>query len=408
MSAVAAALVLQVTIGGSDGGPRPPSGGDAAGAVTDGSWQRVRRPARHPGGFQGLVPVRVGHKVVVVAGVDYDQASVKGVIIDTSTGRSSLAARSRLRWRFGHSAVAAGKKVILWGGCCGTAGRGSRAAGAVYDVGRDRWSALGPGPLGNRHFHTAVWTGEEMIVWGGWAGHLRPTQLRADGAAYNRGADAWRMLAPAPLSPRRSHVAVWTGEEMIVWGGSKPLPRERERLLVDGAAYDPERNEWRRIAATRLLGGRAVLPAGLEPDLDAEWTGEEMTIWSRYGGASYDPESDRWKRIPAPPPEIRQVVGGQTVWSGEELIVWGADGDNGSNVQEGAAFDPSARRWRALPAAPIRGRDRHAAIRAPQGMLVWGGCCRRGTRFYADGAIALTRTGWAAWPPASARHPVNR
>jgi hypothetical protein len=387
MLAVAAVVVIQVTVAGCEGESTPPGGGDAADPVREGSWQRIHAPAREIRGFQELVPVRVGDKVVIVAGVDHHQATVKGLIIDASSGRSSLIAPSRLWWRFGQSAVAAGNDVILWGGCCGPAGRGSRAPGAIYDVGSDRWTKLGPGPLGRRYHHTAVWAGKEMIVWGGWGGPIRPRQLRADGAAYDRRADAWRMIAPAPLSPRRFHVAVWTGDEMIVWGGSKPLPRERERVLVDGAAYDPERDAWRRIAATRLLGGRGIMPAGLEPDLDAEWTGHEMIVWSRYGGASYDPERDRWKRIPAPPPEIRHVAGGQTVWSGGELIVWGDEGDDGSDIQQGAAFDPRARRWRALPAAPIRGRDRHAAISTPQGMLVWGGCCNRGTRFYADGAI---------------------
>jgi hypothetical protein len=111
-----------------------------------------------------------------------------------------------------------------------------------------------------------------------------------------------------------------------------------------------------------------------------------MTIWSRWGAAGYDPQSDRWERIPAPPHEIRDVAGGQTVWNGEELIVWGGTGGDGGDVQQGAAYAPSTGHWRALPDAPIRGRDRHAAVSSPHGILIWGGCCRRGL-YYGNGAI---------------------
>lgn len=392
----AAALVVQATVAGCDGESTMRADDDAAPTASEGSWQRIHGPERRALGFQDLVPVRVGDKVVVVAGVDHDQTTVKGIVFDAGSRGWSPTTPSRVWWRNGQSAVAAGPRVIIWGGCCGPAGRGSRAPGAIYDVPRDRWHPLKRGPIGNRYFHTAVWTGKEMIVWGGFSGSVagigRPQELRADGAAYDPRSDTWRLIAPAPLSPRKDHVAVWTGEEMIVWGGSRPIspPRqEAERLLFDGAAYDPERDEWRRLATTRLLGAPgAILGAGDEPDLAAAWTGDEMMIWSRYGGASYDPASDRWERIAGPPPEIRVMHPNATaVWTGEEMIVWGGTGNTGTDfVTEGAAYDPRAKVWTGLPEAPIAGRDRHAAIWTGRGMLVWGGCCR-GSRYYADGAI---------------------
>ena len=79
----------------------------------------------------------------------------------------------------------------------------------------DRWEDLAIGPersTGN----TAVWTGTEMIVWGGG----RQSQWLGDGARYNLTNDTWTAL-PAAGAPagRWFHVAVWTGKEMIVWGG---------------------------------------------------------------------------------------------------------------------------------------------------------------------------------------------
>ena len=67
-----------------------------------------------------------------------------------------------------------------------------------------------------RIYHSAVWTGSEMIVWGGETLSLRSQHWRKiqsqhrqlDGHQHHQRADA-----------RGRHTAVWTGSEMIVWGG---------------------------------------------------------------------------------------------------------------------------------------------------------------------------------------------
>src|SRR5262249_43442382 len=66
-----------------------------------------------------------------------------------------------------------------------------------------------------REFHTAVWTGSEMIVWGGYNGNALNT-----GGRYNPSTDSWtRTTTTNAPSARSSHTAVWTGSEMIIWGG---------------------------------------------------------------------------------------------------------------------------------------------------------------------------------------------
>ena len=73
-----------------------------------------------------------------------------------------------------------------------------------------------------RYKHTAVWTGSEMIVWGGGRGF---TGLN-NGGRYNPSTDSWTATTTvnAP-SARFVHTAVWTGTEMIVWGAKKMAPR---------------------------------------------------------------------------------------------------------------------------------------------------------------------------------------
>ena len=81
----------------------------------------------------------------------------------------------------------------------------------------DTWTATSTtnAPTG-RDCHTAVWTGSEMIVWGGYDG----SAILNTGGRYNPSTDSWTATSTtnAPAA-RYDHTAVWTGSEMIVWGG---------------------------------------------------------------------------------------------------------------------------------------------------------------------------------------------
>src|SRR5438876_2634167 len=84
----------------------------------------------------------------------------------------------------------------------------------------DTWTATSTtnAPDG-RLYHTAVWTGSEMIVWGGYVqGGANTTNT---GGRYNPGTDSWTATSTINAPEARGyHTAVWTGSEMIVWGGS--------------------------------------------------------------------------------------------------------------------------------------------------------------------------------------------
>jgi hypothetical protein len=55
------------------------------------------------------------------------------------------------------------------------------------------------------------------------------------GATYDPATGTWRDLAEPPLSPRRDHVAVWTGDELLIWGGRVQNGRLAV-LTLDGGA----------------------------------------------------------------------------------------------------------------------------------------------------------------------------
>ena len=77
-----------------------------------------------------------------------------------------------------------------------------------------------------REGHSAVWTGHQMIVWGG------------DGSQYDPATDRWRPLQLSSLAkPRTGHVAAWTGSAMIAWGGFGG--NRAEVPLFDGVMFTP-------------------------------------------------------------------------------------------------------------------------------------------------------------------------
>src|SRR5439155_10178393 len=99
----------------------------------------------------------------------------------------------------------------IWGGI----GSGSDLnTGGRYNPSTDGWTATSTSNAPTaRDGHTAVWTGSQMIVWGGYS-------LLNTGGRYNPDTDSWTATSTtnAPAA-RYLHTAVWTGSQMIIWGG---------------------------------------------------------------------------------------------------------------------------------------------------------------------------------------------
>src|SRR5688572_27684031 len=190
-----------------------------------------------------------------------------------------------LRDREGESQVVAGPSL-------------GRAKADLLRPGESR--ALRESPLAGRSTMAAVWTGKEMLVWGGDG----PNGQFDDGAMYDPRADAWTLLPQAPLSPRNAPAAVWTGEEVVLWGGSSSAGSYR-----DGAAYNPATHRWRSIAQGPFASaGRPV----------AVWTGSQMVVLAGFNSrevAAYDPARDRWRTLPELPGQL-QAPNPVGVWAG--------------------------------------------------------------------------------------------
>ncbi|HEV7862648.1 MAG TPA: hypothetical protein VGR20_08110, partial [Acidimicrobiia bacterium] len=228
------------------------------------------------------------------------------------------------------------------------------------------WHLLPKAPIGGRVGHATVWTGREMLVWGGMS-DLSSEPL-TDGAAFDPATRAWRTVPAAPLSRRYDPTAVWTGREVVIFGG---ISVDGD-ILADGAAWDPASSRWRAIPAS---------PLGARDGAVVAWAGDRLVVWGgatvpppesadasptsdttepasvsemRADGAAYVPATDRWVPVGVAPIPARS--GAESVWTGTRLVVSGGyhEGDDDDRT-DGAVLDPVSGSWSPIAARPAPG-----------------------------------------------------
>lgn len=224
----------------------------------------------------------------------------------------------------------------------------------------------------------AVWTGSEILYWGGVTSRNQASLGGEHGRRYDPRADAWRpMSARGAPSARTYALYQWTGVELFVWGGyDSPAVGGQLTLFDDGGLYDPVTDSWRSIPRapdlSRAPRGRADALVG--------WTGTEVVIFGGHDGnlsnrmrdgAFYDPSTGQWRLFRSLGPEMTEVQGG---WARGRLFVWGTTGSHYESNLANVAFvydDDSG--WIRLPEAPLVAREQSRVVVYEAGMLVYGG-----------------------------------
>jgi N-acetylneuraminic acid mutarotase len=327
-----------------------------------------------------------GYKLPIIS--DGDPPCVDDTWTPTSTTNAGLG-------RIYFSAVWTGTEMIVWGGAYSyyTVNTGER-----YNPATDSWTETTTANAPQaRAGHTAVWTGSEMIIWGG--GSVLDGGYLNTGGRYDPITNSWTAtsIGNAPAA-RLSHTAVWTGSEMIVWGGYNG------NELNDGGRYNPSMDRWTATNAANTPDTRY--------GHTAVWTGNEMIVWGGYfwngtahwldTGGRYNPSTDSWTAT-----SITNAPTGRrfhtAVWTGGEMIVWGGF-DGNIDVNTGGRYDPSADTWTATSTtnAPSA-RDDHTVVWTNSEMIVWSGCgnCNYSSagRYAAPDGPAVTPT--PSEPPAT-------
>jgi N-acetylneuraminic acid mutarotase len=236
----------------------------------------------------------------------------------------------------------------------------STGPGSAAALEQGHWSRLPTAPIPGRTGQAAVWTGRQMLIWGGESGY-QDADLRSDGAAYDAATNSWSTLPTGPLSGRSGMAAVWTGQDMFIWGGDDNNSLGSFHAAADGALYDPTTQQWRRVPAS---------PLSARVYATALWTGSEVVVTggqpavetsqrSYTDAAAYDPTTNTWRRLPAPPtphrPHIESVV---AVAAGRSIYAWlswdhltrhapmgGSRSGNESSGVDVDRYDTSTGRW---------------------------------------------------------------
>jgi N-acetylneuraminic acid mutarotase len=261
-----------------------------------------------------------------------------------------------------------GDSLLVWGGY--SISNGAVRFGSTvwrYDAGLDSWFSTGPAgaPL-SRQNPTAVWTGTEMFVWGGWRNLGATTNWYATGGRYNPTTGTWVPISTNhALVGRRDHKAYWTGLEMLVWGGF-----DGTNYLGDGARYNPATDSW-----TPMSTNGAPEP---RDSFGAAWTGSEMLVWGGRNGSGglgtgyrYRPDLDSWQPMTAdngPEPAVDPLA----TWTGTELLVWVAAGTNSRNS---GRYNPALDTWTTISTngGPITGWGGVVPVWTGTEWILWGG-----------------------------------
>jgi hypothetical protein len=270
--------------------------------------------------------------------------------------------------RAGHTALWTGSAMIVWGGCSYTSQANCFNIGAQYDPIMDSWisTSTGQDVPSPRAGHTCVWTGREMIVWGGL--DMQGTKLNT-GGRYDPANDAWRATSGNNMPLGRSgHTAVWTGMEMIVWGG-----RGYGGYFNTGGRYQPSSDSWFPTSTSDNVPSSRELHS-------AVWTGTKMIVWGGYygdlnTGGLYDPLTDSWTStsVGANVPSGR--YGFTAAWTGREMIIWGGSSYYSDGLDTGGRYDVSSDTWTTTSMGNNvpTGRLYHSAIWTGAEMIIWGG-----------------------------------
>jgi N-acetylneuraminic acid mutarotase len=288
----------------------------------------------------------------------------------TSAGTNVPSAR-----RYAHC-VWTGSEVLVWGG--EDASLVALNTGSRYNPVADTWAAIttASAPAG-RFAAAAVWAAEasppRMLVWGGGDRFTGSYVYPALGGAYNPANDTWSPISTTSQpTPRASHTFVWTGAKLVVWGGYS-APTAPWTYYNDGGLYDPSSGTWTGTAATSLSVRYAA---------SGVWTGSRMIVWGGYNGsplgdgALYDPVGNAWTAMTntgAPTARNSHVA----VWTGSRMIIWSGITTGNAVLNTGGIYDPAGNTWRTMTTtnapAPSYGYKGHWTGLPLNEMVVWGG-----------------------------------
>ncbi|MEZ4741666.1 MAG: kelch repeat-containing protein [Bdellovibrionota bacterium] len=291
--------------------------------------------------------------------------------------------------RMQHSSLWTGELMIVYGGVADSSYEKNFNDGYTFCPQTFVWQKISSKNSPYRHHHIALWTGDSMIIWGGFAIHNGRSNWQNSGAIWNAKSNTWKQIVP-PFGPsttgeysnvRQSQTAIWTGRELIVWGG---LDDSGDPI---GAIYDLANDSWRKIstlgAPIKKWGHTAV------------WADGKMLVWGganadnqrSSSGAIYDLQTDSWTPISKEGEPIA-TERHSAVWTGTQMIVFGGfDSDSGMQGR-GGIYTLDSNSWEIFESEAAMARTGQTAVWDGSDLLVFGGKSKR-LRTYLNNVVAI-------------------
>lgn len=358
-----------------------------------GAWHALEPvPVADPATWRTLGAIWTGDRVLLLGGDPSSGAGARTELfsLDPAVGRwesRTTLVRSPQSWT--RLAWVAGHLVVVGGDAPGSA---DVLRVDAWDAATDTWSRGPDVPLEPRGGFTLTATDREVVLFGGVAvteGTAGPgTRVFGDGASWQPGDASWQVLPPAPVAPRASHAAVWTGRAVVILGGVVPAPDDAAeegggdggagRAASGVAAWDPAAGTWAALEPAAPIDGPIVGAVWVDRRQEADApTGDGRILWwdgtlglsgpsadgARPAGGLFDPATGAVDPIADPPFTMRRDEA-PLLWAPElaAAVTWGGACGEGCNqaADDGALYDVAADRWLPLPPAGL-GR-RHAAV----------------------------------------------
>ncbi len=217
-----------------------------------------------------------------------------------------------------HAALWTGNEMIVWGG--GNLASQATPGGARYDVLTGQWRTISMTSASSWPRGAILWTGKEMIAWAGY---------NPEGWRYDPVDNSWRPMSIANAPPQEGgYKMAWTGTDLILWGGwFDPSDDPEDWLPVyprNGGIYNPATDSWRTMSIS------AAPPGRLDPAI--VWTGEDLIVWGgdycyggycsgNQGGGRYNPVTNTWKPMSHGDSGPATAARWGAVWTGREMLL---------------------------------------------------------------------------------------
>jgi N-acetylneuraminic acid mutarotase len=278
-----------------------------------------------------------------------------------------------------HSAVWTGSKMIIYGGATDDAHTINSNRGYQFDPVTFAWTELSSVNAPARYGHTAVWTGDSMIIWGGFKISSGRSNWQNSGAVWSAASNSWKTIIN-PFGPAETgefssvqlvQTAVWARDRLIVWGG---MDARGEPI---GGIYTPSKGTWKRISsvgAPHRTNGHT-----------ATWIDGKMIVWGGVmpnsgrtnTGAIYDPEGDTWEALPTEGAPVLPTERHSAAWTGSELIVFSGFTSAIDLLGHGATYNPDTKKWKIFVSESVMARTEHSSVWTGASLLFFGGKAAR-------------------------------